>query len=267
MLSLIIWIAAVVLAYFAHTKGTFYLVATLAGIGMGSAQSVTRSLVALFTPQEKAAEFYGFLGVAGKAMAFVGPLVFGTISGMTGSQRPAILAIGIFFVVGMILLAFVNERRGKEAAAMPSDVEAHQVAAPRPPESHPRLSRNQAEPRPEGSEGGMGRYSDPVAKHGQPLVLYRPVPPSALKLDAPVRLRRGAGALARRGPPSREVGERLGHAGGVCMLWNARVGVNRPQLQRHGPPPLCLAPSVSVPSAFVTSAFVPSASVPSALCF
>lgn len=119
MLSLTIWIAAVVLAYFAHTKETFYVVATLAGIGMGSAQSVTRSLVALFTPQEKAAEFYGFLGVAGKAMAFVGPLVFGTISGMTGSQRPAILAIGVFFVVGMILLAFVNERRGKEAAAMP----------------------------------------------------------------------------------------------------------------------------------------------------
>jgi len=119
MLSLSIWIAAVVLAYFARSKGTFYLVATLAGVGMGSCQSVTRSLVALFTPQEKAAEFYGFLGVAGKAMAFVGPLVFGTISGMTGSQRPAILAIGIFFVVGMILLAFVNERRGKEAAAMP----------------------------------------------------------------------------------------------------------------------------------------------------
>ncbi len=119
LLSLCIWIAAVVLAYFAHSKETFYVVATLAGIGMGSCQSVTRSLVALFTPQEKAAEFYGFLGIAGKAMAFVGPLIFGTISSMTGSQRPAILAISLFFIVGMILLAFVDERRGKEAAATP----------------------------------------------------------------------------------------------------------------------------------------------------
>lgn len=121
MISLSIWIAAVVLAYFSQSRASFYVVATLAGIGMGSAQSVTRSLVALFTPQENAAEFFGFLGVAGKALAFVGPIVFGTISASTGSQRPAILAIGLFFVAGMILLSFVNEQRGKEAAALPVD--------------------------------------------------------------------------------------------------------------------------------------------------
>ncbi|HOA72308.1 MAG TPA: MFS transporter [Phycisphaerae bacterium] len=123
MLSLCIWIAAIVLAYFSYSKTTFYVVAVLAGIGMGSAQSVTRSLVALFTPQENAAEFFGFLGVAGKALAFLGPLVFGTISASTGSQRPAILAIGSFFVAGMILLAFVNEQRGKEAARVPVPAE------------------------------------------------------------------------------------------------------------------------------------------------
>lgn len=118
-ISLSIWIAAVVLAYFAYSKASFYGVATLAGIGMGSTQSVTRSLVALFTPKENAAEFFGFLGIAGKALAFLGPLIFGTISNATGSQRPAILAIGIFFIVGMILLSFVDERRGKEASKIP----------------------------------------------------------------------------------------------------------------------------------------------------
>jgi UMF1 family MFS transporter len=119
MISLTVWLAAVVVAYLSYSKGSFYIVATLAGIGMGSCQSVTRSLVALFTPKENAAEFFGFLGIAGKALAFLGPLVFGTISNATGSQRPAILAIGIFFVVGMFLLSFVNEQRGKEAARIP----------------------------------------------------------------------------------------------------------------------------------------------------
>jgi MFS transporter, UMF1 family len=80
---------------------------------------VTRSLVALFTPKENAAEFFGFLGIAGKALAFLGPLIFGTISSATGSQRPAILAIGSFFIVGMIVLSFVDEQRGKEAAKIP----------------------------------------------------------------------------------------------------------------------------------------------------
>ena len=118
-ISLSIWMAAVVLAYFAYSKTAFYLVATLAGVGMGSAQSVTRSLLALFTPKENAAEFFGFLGVAGKALAFLGPIIFGTVSQLTGSQRPAILSVGAFFVVGMIVLSFVDEKRGKEASKTP----------------------------------------------------------------------------------------------------------------------------------------------------
>lgn len=122
-ISLSIWIIAVVVAYFSYSKGSFYVVATLAGIGMGSAQSVTRSLLALFTPKENAAEFFGFLGIAGKALAFLGPIVFGTVSRATGSQRPAILSVGAFFIVGMILLSFVDEKRGKEASQIP--VHAH----------------------------------------------------------------------------------------------------------------------------------------------
>lgn len=120
-ISLTLWIAAVILAYFTNSKPQFYVVATLAGLGLGSCQSVSRSLLALFTPRENAAEFFGFLGIAGKALAFLGPLVFGLISRGTGSQRPAILAIGVFFVVGMILLAFVDEERGKAAARFSID--------------------------------------------------------------------------------------------------------------------------------------------------
>jgi UMF1 family MFS transporter len=116
LISLSIWILAVLIAYVAQDRATFWVGATLVGVGMGSAQSVTRSLLALFTPQPNAAEFFGFLGIAGKALAFLGPLLFGVITRTTGSQRPAILAIAAFFVVGMILLTFVDERRGKEAA-------------------------------------------------------------------------------------------------------------------------------------------------------
>ena len=118
-ISLLLWIGAVILACFAHSKAEFYGVATLAGLGLGSCQSVSRSLLALFTPKDNAAEFFGFLGIAGKALAFLGPLLFGAISSRTGSQRPAILAIGVFFVVGMVLLSRVDEKRGKEAALIP----------------------------------------------------------------------------------------------------------------------------------------------------
>lgn len=120
-LSLAIWMGSTAVAYLSYSKATFYVAAGLAGIGMGSCQSVTRSLVALFSPKENAAEFYGFLGIAGKALAFLGPLAFGEISAGAGSQRPAILSIGLFFVIGAVILAFVDEARGKEAARVPVD--------------------------------------------------------------------------------------------------------------------------------------------------
>lgn len=121
LISLAIWVVALIVAFFSHSKATFYVVGFLAGLGMGSTQSVTRSLVALFTPKENAAEFYGFLGIAGKALAFLGPLSFGILSQATGSQRPALLAISVFFIVGGVLLLFVNEERGKAAAQIPID--------------------------------------------------------------------------------------------------------------------------------------------------
>jgi MFS transporter, UMF1 family len=116
MITLVVWIAAVAVCYFAYSRPTFWVGATLVGVGMGSTQSVTRSLLALFTPQQNASEFFGFLGIAGKALAFLGPILFGRITAATGSQRPAILAIAGFFIIGMIMLMFVDEAKGKAAA-------------------------------------------------------------------------------------------------------------------------------------------------------
>jgi UMF1 family MFS transporter len=44
----------------------------------------------------------------GKSSAILGPLVFGFVSSTFGSQRPAILSIALFFVIGLILLSRVN---------------------------------------------------------------------------------------------------------------------------------------------------------------
>jgi len=118
LITLVLWVAALAIAYIWPTKGAFWIVATLAGLGIGSTQSVSRSLVALFTPQAKSAEFFGFLGIAGKALAFTGPLLFGEMSQAFG-QRAALLSVGVFFVLGGVLLCFVNEERGKAAAQEP----------------------------------------------------------------------------------------------------------------------------------------------------
>ena len=114
--TLTIWLLTIAGAYFARDRITFYVVGNLAGLGLGSSQSAARALVGLFSPAEKSAEFFGFWGLFWKLSTAIGPLVFGLLSSGTGDQRIAILATGMFFVVGMIGLPFVNEKRGIEAA-------------------------------------------------------------------------------------------------------------------------------------------------------
>jgi UMF1 family MFS transporter len=114
VVTLAIWIGVVIAAFFADTISTFYVVGAVAGLVLGATQSASRSMMALLTPQEHTAEFFGFYdGFCGKASAVIGPLVYGVLSNAFG-QRPAIVTLGVFFVVGIIL---VRGLRGEAAQA------------------------------------------------------------------------------------------------------------------------------------------------------
>jgi UMF1 family MFS transporter len=115
--TLIIWIAALVLAYFIETRAGFWVVANLVGIALGSSQSAGRALIGLFSPPERSAEFFGLWGLAGKLAAVVGPLSYGLVAYIShGNHRLALLTTAGFFIVGLLLLLTVNERRGRAAA-------------------------------------------------------------------------------------------------------------------------------------------------------
>jgi UMF1 family MFS transporter len=117
VVSLIIWIAALVTAYFIDTRAGFWVVANLVGVALGSSQSAGRALVGQFSPPERAGEFFGLWGLAGKLAAVVGPLTYGFITYASGGDhRLALLSTCVFFVVGLALLLTVDERRGRAAA-------------------------------------------------------------------------------------------------------------------------------------------------------
>jgi len=115
--TLLLWIAALVLAYFTDSRTWFWVVANLVGLALGSSQSAGRALVGLFSPQARAAEFFGLWGLAGKLAAIVGPVSYGFITYFSGgNHRLALLATAVFFIVGLALLAGVDEARGRAAA-------------------------------------------------------------------------------------------------------------------------------------------------------
>lgn len=108
------WVVMVVVAYFSETRASFWIAANLAGLCMGSSQSAGRALVAYLSPPERSAEFFGLWGVAVRLAAILGPLTYGAVTWITsGNHRLAILLTGVFFIVSLVILAFMDERRGR----------------------------------------------------------------------------------------------------------------------------------------------------------
>lgn len=108
-ITLILWMSIAGASYFVQTVAFFYIVALAAGIAIGSSQSASRSLMALLTPREREAEFFGFYdGLCGKASAIIGPLIYGIIADVT-NEHIAAASIGIFFIIGFLILQNVKE--------------------------------------------------------------------------------------------------------------------------------------------------------------
>ncbi|MGE0192799.1 MAG: MFS transporter [Planctomycetota bacterium] len=101
---LVLWLAVVGATWFATTKGAFLVVAGFAGLGLGSIQSTARAAMARRIPEGQEAELFGFYALCGKSGAILGPLLFGALSEALDDQRPAVLALGTFFLLGLAIL-------------------------------------------------------------------------------------------------------------------------------------------------------------------
>jgi len=116
-MTLVLWILVCIGTYFCTSKSLFWGIGLAAGLGIGSLQSASRGLVGLFSPPEKSGEFFGFWGLSGKGAYMVGPFLFGLMSTASGSQRVAMLSTIVFFILGLVGMAFVDEKRGQAEAA------------------------------------------------------------------------------------------------------------------------------------------------------
>ena len=116
-ITLIIWIVVVAGAFLVQNIIQFYIVGLAAGISIGSSQSCSRSLMALITPKEREAEFFGFFdGLFGKSSAIVGPLFYGIIADLF-NDRIAALALSLFFIAGLIIIQKVKVPQFKSSGA------------------------------------------------------------------------------------------------------------------------------------------------------
>ncbi len=108
LFSLVLWIAVSISIFFVHVKLIFTLIAFIAGLGLGTIQAATRAFYTQFVLPGKESEFFGVYSLVGKSSAIMGPLVFGYISSVFGSQRPAVLSVALFFIIGFAIMGTVK---------------------------------------------------------------------------------------------------------------------------------------------------------------
>ncbi len=141
--SLILMIISVVGMIFVPSKLGYFIVGSVAGFAMAGVQSLDRTLVSVFAPAHKSAEFYGFFSLTGRTSSIIGPGIMGlAASGLSAwvlssftkanlvlagnelantvaeqiGTRLALVTILFFLIIGLMPLLFVNELEGRKAA-------------------------------------------------------------------------------------------------------------------------------------------------------
>ncbi len=88
----------------------FYILAVLIALVQGSIQALSRSYYAKMIPSQYSAEFFSFYNFLGKFAAILGPLLVAGIAILTQNPRLAIASVVVFFILGSVLLYFVDEK-------------------------------------------------------------------------------------------------------------------------------------------------------------
>lgn len=123
LISLVIW-AAVVTYAFLGLKGEnrvveFWLLGAVIATVLGGSQAISRSLFSQMIPKGKEAEFFSVYEISERGTSWLGPALFGLVNQFTGSLRPAIVSLILFFCVGMAILLTVDVRQAIREAGNP----------------------------------------------------------------------------------------------------------------------------------------------------
>lgn len=99
----IFWIGICIAGYKMQTAMHFYLLATAVGLVMGGIQSLSRSTYAKLMPEtEDTTSFFSYYDVTEKLSIVIGMFSFAYIDDITEDMRNSVLALVVFFVIGLI---------------------------------------------------------------------------------------------------------------------------------------------------------------------
>jgi UMF1 family MFS transporter len=108
------WMLIVVLAVFLPRGNiaTFLLIGVAIAIVLGGTQALSRSFFSLLIPHGREGEYFALYNACERGTSWFGTFLFGVVFQVTGSYRPAIVALIVFFALGAAFLLRLDPARG-----------------------------------------------------------------------------------------------------------------------------------------------------------
>ncbi len=103
---LVIWIGVCLAAYKVTTSNEFYALAVVIGLIMGGIQSLSRATYSKLIPENThdSASYFSFYDVVEKSSIVLGTFCYGLLEQLTGSMRNSALLLGLFFLIGLVIM-------------------------------------------------------------------------------------------------------------------------------------------------------------------
>ncbi len=135
-LGIFVYLLVTIWGVMMKDKMEFYVLAIVIGMVQGGIQALSRSYYSRLIPKNQAGEFYGFFNMLGKFAVIIGPVLIGTVGLVVkGTLTPlastpeqfeaigqiasrwGIGSVAFLFILGGVLLYFVDEEKGREQLA------------------------------------------------------------------------------------------------------------------------------------------------------
>jgi len=108
IISIAGWVFICVYAYYIKGAAGFFIAGIFVGLTMGGSQALGRSTYSKMLPEtEDHTSFFSFFDVTEKLATVGGTFSFGIIEALTGSMRNSILAVIVFFAIGLVFMLFL----------------------------------------------------------------------------------------------------------------------------------------------------------------
>lgn len=105
-------IAYFLIALFAvqlNKQWEFWVLAVAVGCFQGGIQALSRSYFAKIIPENASGEYFGLFDICGKGASFLGTMLIGVVTQITGKQNIGVAALSIMFVIGYLIFNKVSK--------------------------------------------------------------------------------------------------------------------------------------------------------------